>query len=47
MRQILGSLMNSKKSLKNTQDELDRTIILGIPIQISDDTVKYLKISMV
>ena len=41
MRQMLGSLMNSKNSLKITQDESGRANILGIPIQISGaDTIK-------
>ena len=35
MRQMLGSLMNSKNSLKITQDESGRANILGVPIQIS------------
>ena len=35
MRQMLGSLMNSKNSLKITQDESGRAKILGAPIQIS------------
>ena len=41
MRQMLGSLMNSKISLKITQDESGRANILGVPIQISGaDTIK-------
>ena len=41
MREMLGSLMNSKNSLKITQDELGRANILGVPIQISGaDTMK-------
>ena len=41
MRQVLGSLMNSKNSLKITQDESGRANILGVPIQISgSDTIK-------
>ena len=41
MRQMIGSLMNSRNSLKITQDELGRANILGVPIQISeDDTMK-------
>ena len=35
MRQMLGSLMNSKNSLKIIQDESGRANILGAPIQIS------------
>ena len=41
MRQMLGSLMNSRNSLKITQDESGRANILGVPIQISEgDTMK-------
>ena len=41
MRQMLGSLMNSRNSLKITQDESGRANILGVPIQISGaDTIK-------
>ena len=41
MRQMLGALMNSRNSLKITQDELGRANILGVPIQISEgDTIK-------
>ena len=41
MRQMLGSLMNSRKSLKITRDELGRANILGVPIQIlQGDTIK-------
>ena len=41
MRQMLGSLMNSKNSLKITQDESGKANILGVPIQISGaDTIK-------
>ena len=41
MRQMIGSLMNSRHSLKITQDESGRANILGIPIQISEgDTIK-------
>ena len=41
MRQMIGSLMNSRNSLKITQDETSRANILGIPIQISEgDTIK-------
>ena len=41
MREMLGSLMNSKNSLKITQDDLGRANILGAPIQISGaDTMK-------
>ena len=35
MRQMLGSIMNSRNSLKTTQDEFGQANILGIPIQIS------------
>ena len=41
MRQMIGSLMNSRNSLKITQDETGRANILGVPIQISEgDTIK-------
>ena len=41
MRQMIGSLMNSRNSLKITQDELGRANILGVPVQISEgDTIK-------
>ena len=41
MRQMIGSLMNSRNSLKITQDESGRTNILGVPIQISEgDAIK-------
>ena len=41
MRQMIGSLMNSRNSLKITQDESGRENILGVPIQISEgDTMK-------
>ena len=36
MRQMLGSLINSRNSLKITQDETSRANILGVPIQISE-----------
>ena len=38
---MIGSLMNSRNSLKITQDESGRANILGVPIQISEgDTMK-------
>ena len=41
MRQMIGSLMNSRNSLKITQDESGRANILVVPIQISEgDTMK-------
>ena len=41
MRQMIGSLVNSRKSLKRTQDESGRANILGVTIQISEgDTMK-------
>ena len=41
LRQMLGSLMNSRNSLKITQNESGRANILGVPIQISEgDTIK-------
>ena len=36
MRQMLGSLMNSRNSLNITQDETGRSNILGVPIQKSE-----------
>ena len=41
MREMIGSLMKSKNSLKITQDESHRANILGVPIQLSGaDTIK-------
>ena len=41
MRQMIGSLMNSRNSFKITQDESGRANIFGVPIQISEgDTIK-------
>ena len=41
MREMIGSLMRSKNSLKITQDESHRANILGVPIQVSGgDTIK-------
>ena len=41
MRQMLCSLMNSRNSLKITQDESGRANVLGVLIQISEsDTIK-------
>ena len=41
MRQMIGSIMSSRNSLKITQDELGRANILNVPIQISEgDTIK-------
>ena len=40
MRQMIGSLMNSRNSLKITQDESGRANILGVPIQISEGYTK-------
>ena len=40
MREMVGSLMSSKNSLKITQDEFDRASILGVPIQISGNAKK-------
>ena len=36
MREKVGSLMNSRNSLKITQDESGGANILGVPIQISE-----------
>ena len=41
LRQMIGSLMNSRNSLKITQGESGRANILGVPIHISEgDTIK-------
>ena len=41
MRQMIGSLMNSRNSLNINQDEYGRETILGKPIQLSEgDTIK-------
>ena len=40
MRQMVESLMSSRNSLQLTQDELGRANILGVPIQISSDSIK-------
>ena len=41
MKQMIGSLMNSRNSLKISQDDLGRANILCIPIQILEsDTIK-------
>ena len=41
MKQMLGSLMNRRNSLKITQDKSGRATNLGVPIQISEgDTIK-------
>ena len=41
MRQMIGSLLNSRNSLKITQDESGRGNILVVPFQISEgDTIK-------
>ena len=41
MRELIGSLMNSRNSLKITQDESGRAKFFGVPIQISEaDTIK-------
>ena len=41
MRQKIGSSMNSRNSLKITQDESGRANILGVPVQFSEgDTMK-------
>ena len=39
MRQMIGSLMNSRNSLKITQDESGRANILGVPIQMSEGDI--------
>ena len=41
MREMIGSLMNTRNFLKITQDESRRANILDVPIQISGaDTIK-------
>ena len=41
MREMIGSLIRSKSSLKITQDESRRANFLGVPIQMSGaDTIK-------
>ena len=40
MRQMIGSLMNSRNSLEISQDESGRANILGVPIQISEGDIK-------
>ena len=41
MRQMLGSLLNSRSSSKITQDESRRATLLGVPIHRSEtDTIK-------
>ena len=40
MRQMIGSLMNSRNSLKITQDESGRANTLRVPIQISEGDTK-------
>ena len=40
MRQMIGSLMNSRNSLKITQDESGRPNTLRVPIQISEGDTK-------
>ena len=39
LRQMIGSLMNSRNSLKITQDESGRSNILGVPFQISEGDI--------
>ena len=47
VREMLGSLMNSRNSLKITQDEFGQANILGVPFQISGaETIKKLEYSM-
>ena len=40
VREMIGSLMRSKNSLKYTQDESRRANIMGVPIQISGADTK-------
>ena len=37
MRQMIGSIINSRNSLEITQDESNRATILDVPIQTSED----------
>ena len=44
MREMIGSLMNSRNSLKITQDKSSRANLQGVPIQISEaDTMKIIE----
>ena len=43
MRQMTGSLMNSKNSLNITQDKFNRATILGVSIQISEGDTRKIK----
>ena len=48
MRQMLGSLWNSRNSLKIFQDEFGQAKILGISIQLSgDDKIKEMILFMI
>ena len=40
MQEMIGSLMRSHNSLKLIQDESSKGTILGVPIQISSDSIK-------
>ena len=40
MQELIGSLMRSHNSLKLVQDESGKGTILGVPIQISSDSIK-------
>ena len=40
MQEMIGSLMKSHNSLKLIQDESGKGTILGVPIQISSDSIK-------
>ena len=40
MREMIESLMDSRNSLKITQDESGRANILGVPIQVSEADTK-------
>ena len=43
MREMIGSILNSRNSLKTTQDESGRAKFLGVPIRISETNTKKIK----
>ena len=48
MQEMIGSLMNSRSSLKITQYESGRANSLGVPNQLSEaDTIKKVKVSLI
>ena len=44
MQEMIGSLMSSHNSLEIIQEESGRASILGVPIQISSNSIKKMKI---